>query len=293
MAVTEQGHAAGAVLTLAVRACSGLELLAPGGFVAVVEHVIDVDQRHHAEVGFGVEVRHIIRLGVVAGADLQTGVDLHVRRAVDALTAGEQGFDSVVTVAEVRRAHRQAPFAAFVGAPADETAAAVGLDVAVERAQWCLSREVFEAAAVLPMVVDVAGDRQPRALFVAETVIVIGHFGFKGHVTSAAFQANTLKAVVTGAFGEVAGGITDPGEHAPVFIDGRAVQGGLDTEIAAAADSTGITAATTVGLAAVGFDAQLGHVVHFALTGQTLYLAVIRITGDDVVGQRIHLPPFL
>ena len=89
LAVAEHRHAAGAVITLAVGARTGLKLLAPRGFVTVLEHMVDVDRRHDAEVRLRVEVRHILGIGVVAGTDFQTGIDLHVRRAVNALASSQ------------------------------------------------------------------------------------------------------------------------------------------------------------------------------------------------------------
>ncbi|MNI78033.1 hypothetical protein D3C73_1343770 [compost metagenome] len=132
MAVTEQADGPRAVVALAVRPGACLELLAPRGLVAVIKHVVGAYRRQHAEVGLGVEIRHVGILRVVTAADLQAQVDLQARRAVHAFAAGQQRFEAVVAIAEMGRAQRQLPLTTFVGAPAHETAAAIGADVTVQ-----------------------------------------------------------------------------------------------------------------------------------------------------------------
>ena len=213
---------------------------------------------------------------------------MHARRAVDALTADERRFDTVVTVTEVGWAQRQFPLTALVGAPADKPAAAVGGDVGIERAQRRAGGQVVKTAPVLPVVVDVAGNRQACALLGAFAVGVIGDFGLQGHITGTPLHTQALPAVVARAFFKVGGGVADTAEYPPVFIDGRAVEQGFDPPVTATGNRPAAMAFT-----GLGFDTQLGHLMHFAQALEALDLAIVRGAGDHVIGEHIELAPLL
>ena len=93
------------------------------------------------------------------------------------------------------RADREFPIPALIGAPADKTTAAVGRDVGIQRPQRGGGREVIQAAAVLPVVVDVPGNRQSRALFGTKAVGMVGVGSVVGFVTGGTGGVGTTAAI--------------------------------------------------------------------------------------------------
>ncbi|MNZ96772.1 hypothetical protein D3C78_1159800 [compost metagenome] len=168
--------------------------------------------RHDAEIRFRIEIRHFVGTAITAGTHFQSQLHLHTRCAVDAFATGQLGFEAVVAITEMGRADSQSPLAAFIGPPAYETATAVRANAAVERPQRGIGREIIQAAAVLPVVVDVPRHGQPRALLVAGAIGVIGDLRFQRHVPGATLHAQALPAMVAGAFLEITGGVAGTAE---------------------------------------------------------------------------------
>ena len=146
----------------------------------------------------------------------------------------------------------------------------------------------------MPVVVDVAGNRNRGALFGAIAVGMVGDLGFDGHVAGAPLDTDHLPAMLAGALFEICTGVAGTREQAPVFVDGRRVETAFDAPVTTPRNRPCLAVVTAAeAFTGVGLDAQLSHVMHIAQAAEALHLAVVRVARNHVVGKHVELAPLL